>query len=229
MGILDKEYFEMIKKALFCINNKKLTKTHPNATPKFCGICLQEKKKLTDYPCNTCKKGAWLICDECLKKCNDKCPVCRTERIEIIIETIPEPSEINIPIKENEDCFTNCIFSFHICFQGVAYFLGAVMIGSIIPFMICSSNCNNSNDWRCISTSIPCGLLLVIFNIFLFNTKENIDSNKRTVIGILSAIIFTTLLSFRENNGVEAGIFCLLIFFVPCCSFICNLTISNID
>ena len=32
-----------------------------------------------------------------------------------------------------------------------------------------------------------------------------------------------------ENNGVEAGIFCLLIFFVPCCSFICNLTISNID
>jgi hypothetical protein len=214
-----------------CLNNKNLTKTHPDTTIKTCGICLEEKKKkkLKNYPCNTCKKGAWLICNDCLKKCEDKCPVCRTERIEIIIEEIQEPSEINIPIKEKEDCLTNCILGFNICFHIIAYFFGAIILGSIIPFMICSSNCNSSSDWRCISTSIICGLLLVIFNIFLFNTKENIDTNKRTIVAIFSAIIITILLSFRKNNGIELNVLYLLFFFVPCCSWMCNLTINNID
>ena len=78
---------------LQCSNNKNLSKTHPVSSIKTCGICLQEKKDLKNYPCNSCTEDSWMICSDCLIKCDEMsklCPVCRTKRIDIVVESQPK-------------------------------------------------------------------------------------------------------------------------------------------
>ena len=106
----------MKKFCFHCCNNKNLSKTHPVSNIKTCGICLQEKKDLQNYPCNSCTEDSWMICSDCLVKCSDKnvnhtselCPVCRTKRIDVEVESqskvLPSDydSEINQNIKPEE-------------------------------------------------------------------------------------------------------------------------------
>jgi len=77
------------------INN---TKIEP-LDKKICAICLSNDLKLLNYPCDICKNNSWYICKNCLNQCKkreNKCPVCRTEVIEIVIHSQPEEIVINL-------------------------------------------------------------------------------------------------------------------------------------
>ena len=208
----------MLNKIKECFNNNNnKTKTHP-VDKSNCAICLSDNKKLKTYPCDICKPGSWFICQDCIKKCkdiDDKCPVCRTKVIEIIIES----PKIDLPKKKkNGLCqdFTYCQI-FHFIFTSISYIIGCILIGMIIPTSICYGNCNKQTT-ICTIFGLLCGIVFTIMIGFFFRSKEEIDEKARFIIAIIGSIIFVLTISINGEFSIITESLLWMIIVCPLCT-----------
>ena len=212
----------MFIKMTKCFNTSKLTKTYPVNKPA-CAICLNSSKNLVNYPCNICKPGAWLICKDCLKECknrDNRCPVCRTKVIEIII------SDTEVELENTEKKKLKCCLStpndltycqiFHFIFNCISYTIGCIIIGMIIPTTICYNNCKKQTISCTIFGSL-CGIMFFIMILIFFRSKKQIHEGIRCIIGFVSSIIFVFTISINGDFSVAPEGFLWLIITLPIC------------
>ena len=221
----------MMKNVISCFN-KKLSKkkTHPVDKP-ICSICLSNSKNLVNYPCDTCTTDAWLICKKCLAECkkrDNRCPVCRTKVIEIVIHSEPDPVEVYIPetkkgckcfpiiINEDIDDHVSCCQMFHFTFICISYILGCILIGMIIPTSICYSNCRQYNT-ICTFSGIICGIMFCLMIGICFRSKNEVNEGFRCLISLIGSLIFVFTISITGEVNINTESFLWLILVLPVC------------
>jgi len=227
---------------------KSVSKTHPEEN-QFCSICFSEQSKLKNYPCDVCTNDAWFICDSCLKKCqsmSNKCPVCRTETIELGLKIQPQLPTVEISSNSNQrsncckkyfNCFkknnqvtdsqennsnnsNNSDFTFcqfiTVAFHCISYSIGTTMIGMIFPTMICYGNCKEPG-YLCLSAGLLCGILFSILVGLFFSSKKNINENIRLIFSLISSVILVLTLSINGNVSLNPVCFLWIILVLPSC------------
>jgi hypothetical protein len=227
-----------MKSLISCFNKEiSKTKTHP-INKQICSICLSNNKNLTNYPCNTCVTDSWLICNECLHKCrkiDKRCPVCRTNVIEIVIQ--PELSDFpevylndDVIVKKkccvidnfvqnyNDSNISYCEL-FHFIFHCLSYLIVGILIGMIIPTVICYNNCGQQNT-ICTIFGFICGIIFCIMIGNFFRSKKEFSDCIRCGISILGAFIFVFTISIRGEFKLDTYSFFWLIIVLPACCFV---------
>lgn len=206
-----------------CLYKKNInnTKIEPS-NKKICAICLSDDLKLVNYPCDTCKNNSWHICKDCLNQCKkreNKCPVCRTEVIEIVIHYQPEELVIHIDSDENQKCRPGEICHIiHFGFNILSYFLGCILIGMIVPTSICYGNSSQDNI-LCPIFGLLCGIVFCIMVAICFKSKDDINEPVRCLIGFIGAILFVFTISIKGNFYLNYDSFLWLILILPICCF----------
>ena len=221
----------MFKNYLKCFNNNnKLSKTHPVDKP-ICSICLSNSKNLGNYPCDTCTTDAWLICKKCLAECkkrDNRCPVCRTKVIEIIIHSAPDPIEVHlvetkrtckcfpITIRDKDDDNVSCCQIFHFTFTCISYILGCILIGMIFPTTICYNNCKKQNT-ICTISGITCGIIFCLMIGMIFRPKSEVNEGVRCLISLIGSLVLVFTISLTGEINVNTESFFWIILVLPTC------------
>jgi len=181
---------------------------------QICGICLSYHNNLTNYPCNQCTLNSWLICQKCLDKCSKQsnlCPVCRTQVIEIVVDSIPTDYQIRVTERS--------IFKIN----WISVTLMSTFIGGIFPFLICLGNGNKSKV--CVTGGILSGLSFTLLIILFVKTTKQVNEFIRGAIGIIGASVVSITISIAYN---VLNIFSLLWFciFCPTCVYFSQKTMN---
>ena len=225
----------MMKKYISCFNKKNLSKkkTHP-VDKQVCSICLSNSKNLVNYPCDTCTTDAWLICKKCLAECkkrDNRCPVCRTKVIEIVIHSEPDPVEVYIPkTKKGCKCFpiiiydkdndcdhkVSCCQMFHFTFTCVSYILGCILIGMIVPTTICYNNCGKQNT-ICTISGLTCGIIFCLMIGIFFRPKNEVNEGVRCIVSLIGSLMFVFTISITGDVNINTQSFLWLVLVLPAC------------
>ena len=218
----------MIDKFCCCHNKFSLTKIKPSPEKK-CGICLSDDVKLVNYPCDSCKEDCWFICKPCLDECKRRsklCPVCRTQRIEIIIDS--EDNEIPDSEKKNKlKCDTIiCLQRVHLVLGCVSWTLGTILIGTIFPTMICISNCHGNENYACLVGGILSGIFFALLMGMFFQPKKIISDQVRFIVGLMGSIILVLTISINSFVGFNPVGFLWIIICLPICICISQKTVA---
>jgi hypothetical protein len=214
----------MIKKCVPCFNKGTL-KIYP-IEKQICSICFSNSKKLFNYPCDVCTKDSWFICNHCLNKCKElskKCPVCRTEIIELGLDIYPKSIEINLNINNQENKYnkmfrylSRCCYMSNIIFHITAYSIGCIFIGMIFPTMICYGNCNEQNI-ICPLAGLFCGIMFSLLILMFFRSKNEINGIIRCFVGVTGALVFVFTISITGELYIDVHSFLWLIIVLPIC------------